>query len=113
MKAARIVVLAVALAAGGAAAFLVAGDDEKKPEPAPAHVAQLPTVDVLIAKGDIGMGTAVSEQDFLWQAWPARQLGTLSLALRSLLDASTTGEVDEGGRKSDVNTVRYGVSVNK
>jgi pilus assembly protein CpaB len=262
MKAARIVVLAVALAAGGAAAFLVAGDDEQKPEaPAPV-VQQFATVDVLIAKGDIGMGTAVSEQDFQWQAWPAattggsyitkkdkpnaieefagsitrapftagepireaklikangaagfmaailpsgmraisteispetgaggfilpndrvdvilsrkprdsdgprtqastptsetiltnvrvlaidqtveekngqrvvvgktatielsprqaetlaqsRQLGTLSLALRSLLDASKTGEVDEGGRKADVNTVRYGVSANR
>jgi pilus assembly protein CpaB len=261
MKAARIVVLGVALAAGGAAAFLVAGDNEPKPEaPAPV-VQQLPTVDVLIAKGDIGMGTAVSEQDFQWQAWPAattggsyitkkdkpnaieefagsitrapftagepireaklikangaagfmaailpsgmraisteispetgaggfilpndrvdvilsrkprdsdssrssntptsetiltnvrvlaidqtveekngqrvvvgktatielnprqaetlaqsRQLGTLSLALRSLLDAGKTVEVDEGGRKTDVNTVRYGVSANK
>ena len=40
MKAARILVLGVALAAGGAAAFLVSGDDEKKPEaPAPAPVA--------------------------------------------------------------------------
>jgi pilus assembly protein CpaB len=71
MKAARIVVLAVALAAGGAAAFLVGSGDEQKAEPAPAPVAQLPTVDVLIAKGDIGMGTAVSDQNFQWQAWPA------------------------------------------
>ena len=60
MKAARIVVLGVALAAGGAAAFLVSSGDDKKPAPAPAPVAQLPTVDVLIAKSDIGMGTAVS-----------------------------------------------------
>jgi len=71
MKAARILVLAVALAAGGAAAFLVSGQDEKKPETVPATVVQLPTVDVLIAKGDIGMGTAVSAQDLQWQAWPA------------------------------------------
>lgn len=41
----------------------------------------------------------------------SRQLGTLSLALRSLLDASKTAEVDDGlGRKTDVNTVRFGVS---
>ena len=33
MKAARILVLAVALAAGGAAAFLIGSDEEKKPEP--------------------------------------------------------------------------------
>jgi pilus assembly protein CpaB len=260
MKAARILVLGVALAAGGAAAFLVAGDDEKKPEPAPAPVVQLPTVEVLIAKQDIGMGTTVSAQDFQWQAWPAattgdsyivkknkpaaieelagsitrapftagepireaklikadgtagfmaailpsgmravsteispetgaggfilpndrvdvilsrrprdtdtksgssptsetiltnvrvlaidqtveekngqrvvvgktatlelaprqaetlaqsRQLGTLSLALRSLLDASKNAEIDDGGRKTDINTVRFGVSANK
>jgi len=75
MKAARILVLGVALAAGGAAAFLVSGDDEIKPAPAPAPVVQLPTVDVLIAKGDIGMGTAVSSQDFTWQAWPAATTG--------------------------------------
>ena len=75
MNVARVVVLAVALAAGGAAAFLVSSGDEKKPAPAPAPVVQLPTVDVLIAKGDIGMGTAVSAQDFQWQAWPAATTG--------------------------------------
>jgi pilus assembly protein CpaB len=73
MKAARIIVLGVALAAGGAAAFLVAGGD--KPPPAPEPVAQFNTVDVLIAKVDIGMGTAVSEQDLQWQAWPAATTG--------------------------------------
>lgn len=71
MKAARVLVLVVALAAGGAAAFLVSGDGGKKPATAPAPVVQLPTVDVLIAKGDIAMGVAVSAQDFQWQAWPA------------------------------------------
>jgi pilus assembly protein CpaB len=76
MKAARIVVLGIALAAGGAAAFLVnSGDEEKKPEPAPAPVAQMSTIDVLIAKSDIGMGTAVASQDLQWQAWPAATTG--------------------------------------
>jgi pilus assembly protein CpaB len=69
MKAVRVLVLVVALAAGGAAAFLISSDDEPKPAPAP--VAQLETVDVLIAKGDIGMGTAISAADMQWQAWPA------------------------------------------
>ena len=74
MKAARILILGVALAAGGAAAFLVgSGDEEKKPEAEP--VAQFPTVDVLIAKSDINMGTAVSSQDLAWQAWPAATTG--------------------------------------
>jgi pilus assembly protein CpaB len=74
MKAARILVLGVALAAGGAAAFLVAGGDEPKPE-APAPVVQFETTDVLIAKADIGMGTALSSQDLQWQAWPSATTG--------------------------------------
>ena len=73
MNVARILILGVALAAGGAAAYLVAGgDEEKKPEPAPVQFA---TVDVLIAKNDIAMGTAVAEQDLVWQAWPAATTG--------------------------------------
>jgi pilus assembly protein CpaB len=75
MKAARILVLGVALAAGGAAAFLVGSDEEKKPEaPAPV-VQQLPTVDVLIARSDIGMGVAVPADSFTWQAWPEATTG--------------------------------------
>ena len=73
MKAARILVLAVALAAGGAAAFMIGGDEEKKPEAPP--VVQLETTDVLIAKSDIGMGTAIASQDMQWQAWPAATTG--------------------------------------
>jgi len=70
MKAARIVVLSVALAAGGLAALL-AGRSQK-----PAPVAQQPTqkvdtVDVLVAKSDIGTGQAVSPGDLNWQPWPA------------------------------------------
>src|SRR5215475_7467404 len=76
MKAARILVLGIALAAGGAAAYLVSGDDAPKPEAPPAAVVQqFPTVDVLIAKGDIGMGTAVTADDFAWQAWPEATTG--------------------------------------
>src|ERR1041385_5934156 len=73
MKAARILVLAVALAAGGAAAFLIGSDEEKKPEAPP--VAKMETTDVLIAKSDIGMGTAISSQDRQWQAWPSATTG--------------------------------------
>jgi pilus assembly protein CpaB len=75
MKAARLVVLGVALLAGGAAAFLAAGDDPKPVAEAPPPKPQLETVDVLIAKGDIGMGSAVGAQDFVWQAWPAATTG--------------------------------------
>jgi pilus assembly protein CpaB len=75
MKAARILVLGVALAAGGAAAFLVGSDEEKKPEVVAAPVVHFETTDVLIAKSDIGMGTAISSQDLQWQAWPSATTG--------------------------------------
>ncbi|MCW5690747.1 MAG: Flp pilus assembly protein CpaB [Pseudolabrys sp.] len=69
MKAARIVVLTVAVAAGGVAAML-AGRSQKPPEtPAPVAVAPA-TVDVLVAKNNIGMGQALSAGDIEWQAWP-------------------------------------------
>jgi pilus assembly protein CpaB len=69
MKAARVVVLSVAIGAGGLAAML-AGQSEKPPEVKP-EVVQVDTVDVLVAKGDIPMGTAISEGDMQWQQWPA------------------------------------------
>jgi pilus assembly protein CpaB len=75
MNVARILILGVALAAGGAAAYLVSGGENKLPE-APKPVVQFPTVDVLIAKIDIGMGTAIAAPDMDWQAWPAATTGT-------------------------------------
>jgi pilus assembly protein CpaB len=69
MKAARVVVLTVAIAAGGVAAML-AGRSEKPPEVKP-EVVQPQTVDVLVAKGDIPMGQALAPGDVQWQAWPA------------------------------------------
>jgi pilus assembly protein CpaB len=68
MKAARIIVLGIALAAGGVAAMLVARPEPKAP-PEP-KAAQLDTIDVLVAATDIGMGRAVSAQELQWQAWP-------------------------------------------
>jgi pilus assembly protein CpaB len=68
MKAARLVVLGVAIAAGGLAALLAGGSDE--PAPAPKPVVQLETVDVLIAQRDIGTGHAVGPADLKWQMWP-------------------------------------------
>src|SRR6202020_605335 len=69
MNTARIVVLAIAVGAGGIAAYLASGSDNK---PAPAEpVAQLQTVDVLVAKSDIGLGQSVTPDDLQWQTWPA------------------------------------------
>src|SRR5262249_12066516 len=44
------------------------GSDEK---PAPAPVAQMQTVDVLVAKNEIGLGQSVKPDDLQWQTWPA------------------------------------------
>jgi pilus assembly protein CpaB len=82
MKAARILVLGVALAAGGAAAFLVSGDEKKPDAPAPV-VQQFSTVDVLIAKADIGMGRALSTQELTWQAWPEATTGDSYITRKS------------------------------
>jgi pilus assembly protein CpaB len=70
MKAARVVVLSVALAAGGVAALL-AGRSEKQTTVKQAAAPAVATVDVLVAKSDISTGERVTPQDIQWQAWPA------------------------------------------
>ena len=70
MKAARLVVLSVAIAAGGVAALL-AGRSDKPAEVKPEAAAKVDTVDVLVARSDIPMGRALSPGDLQWQAWPA------------------------------------------
>jgi pilus assembly protein CpaB len=69
MNVARIVVLTIALSAGGVAAYLASGSVNKT---APAEpVAQLQTVDVLVARSDIGLGQSVTPESLQWQTWPA------------------------------------------
>jgi pilus assembly protein CpaB len=68
MKAARIVVLSVALAAGGIAALL-AGRSQK-PVVVKQAAPTIETVDVLVAKSDIGTGQIVSPSEMQWQPWP-------------------------------------------
>src|SRR6476660_9247553 len=69
MNRARVVVLAIAGCAGLAALYPASGSGDK-PAPA-APVAQLPTVDVLVAKSDIGLGQSVKPDDLQWQTWPS------------------------------------------
>ena len=69
MNTARIVVLTIALGAGGVAAYLASGTDTKTVAVEPA--AQLPTVDVLVARADIGLGQSLKPDDLQWQTWPA------------------------------------------
>jgi pilus assembly protein CpaB len=90
MNTARIVALTIAVGAGGIAAYLASGSDSK---PLPTEpVAQLQTMDVLVAKSDIGRGQAVAPENLQWQTWPA---ATDDQALK---------------RGDSVNVVRYGVS---
>ena len=70
MKAARLVVLGVAVAAGGIAAYLAAGSKPPPPPPAPA-APPLATVEVLVAKSDLNRGQVIADQDIGWQTWPA------------------------------------------
>jgi pilus assembly protein CpaB len=72
MKAARIVVLVVAVAAGGVAALLAGRSGDEPPPALPVAATPIDTVDVLVAKGDIQLGQAVSGQDLQWQLWPVQ-----------------------------------------
>jgi pilus assembly protein CpaB len=87
MKTARIVVLGIALAAGGVAAYLASGSDPKTTvaEAPPA----LPTVDVLVAKSDIGLGQAVGPDDMQWQTWPAATASNNFIRRTDRPDATT------------------------
>jgi pilus assembly protein CpaB len=71
MYTARIIVLIIALGAGGIAAYLASGIGVDNRPPPAEPVAQLQTVDVLVAKSDIGLGQSVKPEDLQWQTWPA------------------------------------------
>src|SRR5205085_9601249 len=86
MKTARIVVLTIAVGAGGIAAYLASGSDNRAPaEPA----ATLQTVDVLVAKSDIGLGQTVTPEDMLWQTWPAATASNTFIRRNERPDATT------------------------
>src|ERR1700742_586173 len=89
MYTARIIVLIIALGAGGIAAYLVSGGaPDNKPhlaEPAP----QLQTVDVLVAKTDIGLGQSVKPEDLQWQSWPSATASGSFIRRNDRPDAST------------------------
>jgi pilus assembly protein CpaB len=70
MKAARLVVLGIAVAAGGLAALLAGGLGGSAPPPPP-PAPQIATADVLVAAKDVGIGSALTAQDLQWQTWPA------------------------------------------
>jgi pilus assembly protein CpaB len=87
MYTARIVVLILALGAGGIAAYLASGSDNKSAPAAP--TAQLQTVDVLVAKADIGLGQTVKPEDMQWQSWPASTASNNFIRRNEHPDATT------------------------
>jgi pilus assembly protein CpaB len=86
MNTARIVVLTIAVGAGGIAAYLASGSDNK---PAPEPTVQLQTVDVLVAKSDIGLGQTVNPDDMQWQTWPAATASNSFVRRNERPDATT------------------------
>src|SRR5258708_6387861 len=88
MNTARIVVLTIAVGAGGVAAYLVSGSDNSKPAPAE-PVVQLQTVDVLVAKSDIGLGQSVKPEDLQWQTWPAATASSTFIRRNERPEATT------------------------
>ena len=91
MNTARIVVLTIALGAGGIAAYLASGSAKQA---APAPVAQLPTVEVLVAKSDIGLGQSVKPDDLQWQTWPTATSGNfISSASKADAIKEITGSI--------------------
>src|SRR6267378_5963753 len=87
MYTARIVVLIIALSAGGVAAYLVRGFDNKSSPTEP--VVQLQTVDVLVAKSDIGLGQSVASENLQWQTWPAATASNSFIRRNERPDATT------------------------
>jgi len=129
MNTACIVVLTIAVGPGGIAAYLASGSDNQPPT---APVAQLQTVDVLVAKSDIGLGQSVTPGDVQWQAWPATSASNSFIRRNERPDATTqiagsiarapfiagepvrateTRSDDQAPKRSDaINVVRYRVS---
>jgi hypothetical protein len=49
----------------------MASRTDHKPAPPPAPVVQIETVEILVAKADMGMGQVVASDQLQWQVWPA------------------------------------------
>jgi pilus assembly protein CpaB len=88
MNTARIVVLTIALGAGGIAAYLASGTPDPKSVTV-APVAQMPTIDVLVAKADIALGQSLKPDDLQWQTWPASTASNSFIRRGERPDATT------------------------
>ena len=87
MNTARIVVLIIALGAGGIAAYLASGTETKTVVAEP--VVQMPTVEILVARADIGLGQSLKPDDLQWQTWPAASNSNTFIRRGERPDATT------------------------
>jgi pilus assembly protein CpaB len=72
LKTARLVTLGIALLAGLIAAYLVSGSGEQQvAATAPERGPSAPTIDVLLATGELQVGTLITAQNIDWRPWPA------------------------------------------
>ena len=127
MNIARIVVLTITLSAGGAT-YPASGSDGKPP-PAERSV-QLQTIDVLVAKSDLGLNHTVTPGHVQWQTRPASNTvntiirrnerpdatppiaSTLLPALPRIADVNQVeiGADDWARQRGSTDVVRYGVT---
>lgn len=70
MKPARLVVLAIAIAAAGGSAFIAKGMIGGNEQPIEVAAPQLNVVDVLIAGDNVNMGQSIKADALSWQSWP-------------------------------------------
>jgi pilus assembly protein CpaB len=95
LKPSRILLVAVAILAGGLAAWLALG---RQPEPvatpiieqaAPQPAPVAPTLDVLVAKGPIAVGTRLTADLLEWQKWPETTVRAEYITSAAAPDAMT------------------------
>jgi pilus assembly protein CpaB len=107
MNTARIVVLTIAPSAGGVAAYPASGSDGKPPPTEP--VAQLQTVDLLVAKADIGRGQTLTADNIQRKTRPASTASNTFIRRNDRPDA-TTQIAELNPVLAAARLVRYGVS---
>jgi pilus assembly protein CpaB len=75
MKLARMIVLAVAVAAGGVAALLANKSERPVESVIVQSPAQMELVEILVAQNEVPIGRVITQQDLRWQAWPVSAAG--------------------------------------
>ncbi|MEQ1614230.1 MAG: Flp pilus assembly protein CpaB [Hyphomicrobiaceae bacterium] len=89
MKRAQIIGFAVALVAGGGAFFLARSMTQTAPAPMPVAAPATDTVQVLVARTDIGLGQVANESSFRWQEWPKNAVSPQFMTRQSRPKAAT------------------------